>query len=113
MRSLIILLLFALTLPVSAGSDDADRFVREAEYYHKKADGYRREAAYYLKKAEQYERDAAYYTKKGKTVTAKSYQRKAKRAMDNYKIQLEYASRADEKAADCLRRAARNIERQH
>ena len=27
-------------------ADDANRYVREAEYYQKKADGYRREAAY-------------------------------------------------------------------
>lgn len=94
-------------------ADDADRYVREAEYYQKKADGYRREAAYYLKKAEQYERDAAYYTKKGKTDTAKSCQRKAKRAMDNYKTQRRYASCADEKAADYLKRASNALEGQH
>ncbi len=41
-------------------ADAADRYVREAECYQKKADGYRREAAYYLKKAEQYDQAAAY-----------------------------------------------------
>lgn len=35
-----------------ARRDDADRYVREAEYYQKKAVGYRREASYFLKKAE-------------------------------------------------------------
>ena len=91
-------------------ADDADRYVREAEYYQKKADGYRREAAYYLKMAEQYERDAAYYTKKGKTDTAKSYQRKAKRALHRYQTQLRYASSADEKVADYLKRASNALE---
>lgn len=72
MRSLIVLILLALTVPMYAGRDDADRYIREAEYYQKKADGYRREAAYYLRKAEQYERDAAYYTKKGKLILQKA-----------------------------------------
>ena len=91
-------------------ADAADRYVREAEYYQKKADRYRREAAYYLKKAEQYDQAAAYYTKQGKTDTAKSYQRKAKRAMDSYKTQLTYASTADEKAVDYLKRASNALE---
>lgn len=90
-------------------ADDVERFVREAEYYQKKADGYRREAAYYMKKAEGYQRDAAYYTKKGKTDTAKSYQRKASRAMDDYKTRLRYAANADDKAADYLKRASRIV----
>ncbi len=111
MRWLIVLMMMAFFVPMYANQDDADRYVREAEYYQKKADGYRREAAYYLKKAEQYERDAAYYTKKGKTDTAKCYQRKAKRAMDNYKTQFRYASNANQKAADKLKRAARLLER--
>ena len=34
------------------------RYVKEAEYYPRKADNYRREAQYYLKKAQGCERDA-------------------------------------------------------
>lgn len=96
---------------LSSYADDADRYVREAEYYLKKVDGYRREAAYYLKKAEQFDRDAAYYTKRGKTDTAKSYQSRAKRAIDSYKTQLRYASSSDEKAANYLKRASNALER--
>lgn len=36
--------------PVQTFADDAARYIREAEYYQKKADSYRREAAYYLKR---------------------------------------------------------------
>ncbi len=87
-------------------ADAADRYVREAEYYQKKADGYRREAAYYLKKAEGYQREAAYHTKIGKTDRARSYQRKATRALADYKTQLRYATNADNKAAEYLHRAS-------
>ena len=90
-------------------ADDIDRYVREAEYYLKKADGHRREAAYYLKKAERYQHEAAYYTKKGKTDQAKSFQRKLTRAMNDYKTQLRYAADADDKAADYLRRASTKL----
>lgn len=86
-------------------ADDADHYIREAEYYQKKADGHRREAAYYLKKAEGYRREAAYYTKKGKTDQAGNYQRKATRAMTDYKTQLRYATNADNKAVGYLHRA--------
>ncbi len=92
-------------------SRQAERYVKEAEYYQKKADGYRREARYYMKKAEGYEREAAYYTKKGNTDRAKDYQRRASRAMDSYKTQMRYAANADDKAADYLKRAARLLER--
>lgn len=108
MARIVILLILALFSFYIVYAHETDQYVREAEYYQKKADGYRREATFYLKKAEQYERDALYYTKKGKTDTAKCYQRKAKRAMDNYKAQLRYASNADQKAADNLKRAARD-----
>ena len=111
MARIVILLILALFSFYSVYAHEVDQYVREAEYYQKKADGYRREATFYLKKAEQYERDAVYYTKKGKTDTAKYYQRKAKRAMDNYKTQFRYASNANQKAADKLKRAARLLER--
>lgn len=84
----------------------AKRYTQEAEYYQKKADGYRREAQYYLKRAESYQREAAYYTRKGNADRAKDYNRRADRAMDDYKRQMRYAADADEKAADYLRRAA-------
>lgn len=90
-------------------ADDVDRYIREAEYYQKKADSYRREAAYHLKKAESYQREAAYYTKKGKTDIAKGYQRKAEREMDSYRTQLNYAAKAEDKAADYLKRASNLI----
>lgn len=89
----------------------AQRYTQEAEYYQKKADGYRREAQYYLKKAEGYQREAAYYTRKGDTDRAKDYNRRAARAMDDYKIQIQYAANADEKAADYLKRAARLLKK--
>lgn len=89
----------------------AKRYTQEVEYYQKKADGYRREAQYYLKKAEGYQREAAYYTQKGDTDRAKDYNRRADRAMDDYKTQMRYAANADEKAADYLKRAARLLQK--
>lgn len=89
----------------------AQRHTQEAEYYQKKADGYRREAQYYLKKAEGYQRDATYYTRKGDADRAKDYNRRADRAMDDYKTQMRYAANADEKAADYLKRAARLLQK--
>lgn len=89
----------------------AKRYTQEAEYYQKKADGYRREAQYYLKKAEGYQREAAYYTRRGDTDRAKDYNRRADRAMDDYKTPMRYAANADEKAADNLKRAARLLQK--
>lgn len=89
----------------------AKRYTQEAEYYQKKADGYRREAQYCLKKAEGFQREAAYYTRKGDTDRAKDYNRRADRAMDDYKPQMRYAANADEKAADYLKRAARLLQK--
>lgn len=107
-------IIFTLLLSIvcmTAYADDynerqARRYTQEAEYYQKKADGYRREAQYYLKKAEGYQREAAYYTRKGDTDRAKDYNRRADRAMDDYKTQMRYAANADEKAADYLRKAS-------
>lgn len=87
------------------------RYTQEAEYYQKKADGYRREAQHYLKKAEGYQREAAYYIRKGDTDRAMDYNRRADRAMDDYKTQMRYAANADEKAADYLKRAARLLQK--
>lgn len=92
-------------------SRQAERYVKEAEYYQKKADGHRHEAQYYLKKAESYQKEAAYYTRKGKTDRAKDYQRKASRAMDDYRTQMRYAANADDKAADYLRKASNLLRR--
>lgn len=89
----------------------AKRYTQEAEYYQKKANGYRREAQYHLKKAEGYQREAAYYTRKGDTDRAKDYNRRADRAMVDYKAQMRYAANADEKAADYLKRAARLLQK--
>lgn len=89
----------------------AKRYTQEAEYYQKKADGYHKEAQYYLKKAEGYQREAAYYTRKGDTDRAKDYNRRADRAMVDYKTQMRYAANADEKAADYLKRAARLLQK--
>ncbi len=112
-RFLVSLILCSLTAQFVFADDSrqAERYVKEAEYYQKKADGYRREARYYLKKAEGYEREATYYTKKGNTDRANDYQRRASRAMDSYKTQMRYAANADDKAADYLKRAARLLER--
>lgn len=107
MRYVLFLIIMVIASSINcAYADNADRYVREAEYYQKKADGYRREAQYYLKKAEGYTKEAAYYTRKGKTDRVKDYQRKATRAMDDYKTQLRYAANADDKAAHCLKRAS-------
>lgn len=112
MRYVLFLFIMAITGSLTcAYADNAEQYVREAEYYQKKSDGYRREAHYYLKKAEGYEREAVYYTRKGNTDRAKDYQRKATRAMDNYKTQLGYAANADDKAADYLNRAARLLKK--
>ena len=89
----------------------ARQYTQEAEYYQKKADGYRREAQYYLKKAEGYQREAAYYTRKGDVDRATSYTRRANSAMDDYKTQMRYASNADDKAADYLKKAARLLQK--
>ncbi len=112
-RFLVSLILCSLTAQFVFADDSrqAERYVKEAEYYQKKADGYRREARYYLKKAEGYEREAAYYTGKGNTNRAKDYQRRASRAMDDYKTQMRYAANADDKAADYLKRAAKLLQK--
>ena len=108
MRYVLFVIIMAITgCLTNAYADNADRYVREAEYYQKKTDSYRREAKYYLKKAEGYTREAAYYTRKGKTSRAKGYQKKAAKAMDDYKTQLRYAANAEDKAADYLKRASR------
>lgn len=105
-----IIFLFVFTSVVSAQDDyylkKAMGYQREAEYYQKKAEGYRREAEYYLKKAEGYQKEAAYYTKRGKIENARTYTGYADNSMDKYKIQVRYATTADEKAAQYLRWAA-------
>lgn len=113
MLRLVVTLIFCSVSFLFVFADDsrqAKRYVKEAEYYQKKADGYRREAQYYLKKAEDYERKAAYHTRKGKTDRAKYYQRKASQAMDCYRTQMRYAARADDEAADYLKRASRLLQ---
>lgn len=110
-RVAIIFTLLLSIVCITAYADDyyarqAKQYTKEAEYYQKKADGYRREAQYYLKKAEGYQREAAYYTRKGDADRAKDYNRRADRAMDDYKTQMRYAANADEKAADYLRKAS-------
>lgn len=112
----VILTLLLSLVCISAYADDysarqAKRYTQEAEYYQKKADGYRREAQYYLKKAEGYQREAAYYTRKGDADRAKDYNRRADRAMDDYKTQMRYAANADDKAADYLRKASNALRR--
>lgn len=96
---------------MASSDSQAGRYVREAQYYQKKADNHRKEAAYHLKKAESYQREASYYTKKSKTDTAKGYLRKAEREMDSYRTQLNYAAIAEDKAADYLKRAARLLQK--
>lgn len=110
-RLAIIFCLLMSLFCMTAHADDysarqAKQYTQEAEYYQKKADGYRREAQYYLKKTEGYQREAAYYTRKGDTDRAKDYNRRADRAMEDYKTQIRYAANADDKAADYLRKAA-------
>ena len=112
----VILTLLLSLVCISAYADDysarqAKRYTQEAEYYQKKADGYRREAQYYLKKAEGYQREAAYYTRKGDADRAKDYNRRADRAMDDYKTQMRYAANADDKATDYLRKASNALRR--
>lgn len=89
----------------------AKQYMKEAEYYKKRADGCRREAQYYLKKAEGYQHEAAYYTRKGNPNRAKDYTRRANNAMDNYKTQMRYASNADDKAADYLNKAGKLLQK--
>ena len=100
---LILALLFSVVATASAQSSRAQSYQREAEYYQKRAENYRREAAYYLKKAEEYQREAAYYTKRGDIKSANIQRDYAKRAMNNYELQMRYAAEADEKAAMYLR----------
>lgn len=113
MRFIVTLILCAISAQFlfADNSRQAERYVKEAEYYQKRADNYRREAQFYLKKAEAYERDAAYYTKRENTDRAKDYQRKASRAMDDYKTQMRYAANADDRAADYLRKASNLLRR--
>lgn len=115
-RFVIILTTLLCAIIAYSATDDynfqqAKRYTQEAEYYQKKADGYRREAQYCLKKAEGYQREAAYHTRKGDADRAKDYNRRADRAMDDYKTQMRYAANADEKAADYLKRAARFLQK--
>lgn len=107
-RFIVTLIICAISanLLFADNSRQTDRYVKEAEYYQKKADNYRREAHFYLKKAEGYKREAAYYTKKGKTNRAKDFVRKASRAMEDYRTQMRYAANADDRAADYLRKAS-------
>lgn len=112
----IILITLICALAAFSATDDyyvrqARRYTQEAEYYQKKADGYRREAKYYLKKAEGYQREAAYYTRRGDAGRAKDYNRRADRAMDDYKTHMRYAANADDTAADYLKRAARLLQK--
>ena len=112
MKRIIMMLMVALCSLTAFSLDDYDArraksYTQEAEYYQRKADSYRREAQYYLRQAESYQRDAAYYTRKGDASRARDYNRKAERAMDNYKTQMRYASNAEERAADYLKKAAR------
>ena len=107
-RIAIIFCLLMSFVSMTAYADDysarqSKQYTQEAVYYQKKADGYRREAQYYLKG---YQREAAYYTRKGDADRAKDYNRRADRAMDDYKTQMRYAANADDKAADYLRKAA-------
>lgn len=108
-RFIVTLIICAISanLLFADNSRQADRYVKEAEYYQKKADNYRREAQYNLKKAEGYEREEAYYTKKGNTDRAKDFQRKASRAMEYYWTKMRYATNADDRAADYLRKASK------
>lgn len=109
--SLLLSLVCTTTYADDYNARQAKKYTQEAEYYQKKADGYRREAQYYLKKAEGYQREAAYYTRKGDTDRAKDYNRRADRAMDDYKTQMRYAKNADETAADYLRKASNALRR--
>lgn len=117
MHRLVTLILAVLFTAIAYSATDdyntrqAKQYTKEAEYYQKKADNHRREAQYYLKKAEGYQREAAYYTRKGNADRAKDYNRRAERAMDNYKTQMRYAANADDKAADYLKRAARLLQK--
>lgn len=113
-RAIILITCVSAFVPISMHADDyhsqqANQYSREAQYYQRQADGYRREAQYYLKKAEGYEREAAYYTKKGDVSRAKDYQRRASRAMDDYRTQMRYAANASDKAADYFKRASKAL----
>ena len=110
-RTLLITLALLFALPMMSKPDEydlrrAESYRREAEYYQRKADSYRREAAYYMRKAEGYQREAAYYSRRGDADRASYYTRQAGNALDNYKTQMRYASDADSRAADYMRRAA-------
>ncbi len=107
-RFFVTLILCAISaqLLFADNSWQTDRYIKETEYYQRKAESHRKEAAYHLKKAESYQREAAYYTRKGKTETAKGYQRKAEREKDFYRNQLNYAAKIEVKAADYLKRAS-------
>lgn len=89
----------------------AKQYMKEAEYYQKRADGCRREAQYYLKKAEGYQHEAAYYTRKGDVDRAKDYTRRAKSAMDDYTTQIRYAANADDKAAEYIKKATKLLQK--
>lgn len=115
-RLLTLFLCFICSVAAFSAPDDYDtklakQYTQEAEYYQKKAEGYRREAQYYQKKAEGYEREAAYYSKKGLGYREKNYLDLAKTAMDNYETQMRYATNADDKAADYLKRAVRLLQK--
>ncbi len=107
-RFIITLILCTLSAHIlfADNGKQVDCYIKEAEYYQRKADNYRREVQYDLKKAERYERDMAYHTKKGNTDWAKDFQRKASKAMEDYRTQMRYAANADDKAADYLHKAS-------
>ena len=78
--------------------DKTQQYLREAEYYNKKAEMYERDAAYYTKKAESYMRQADYYSRKKNSSRAQVYTRYAKDALSKANLRLKWANDAREKA---------------
>lgn len=112
LRFFVTLFLFAVAIPFvnAEDSQQAQRYVKEAEYYQRQAESYRSDAESYLRKAKSAESDAAYYLRNKRYDKARDCCRKAADAMDNYQNWLNSACNSASKAEDYLRKAANALD---
>ncbi len=84
----------------------AESYARQAEYYQRQADSYHRDAQYYQRQAESEQRDALYYIRQGNGSRANDCQNRASNAIYRYKLKMQSAADAYERACYYLKQAA-------
>ena len=109
--AIIALTISALSATSAPDKRQAESHARQAEYYQREAASARRDADYYAREAESARRDALYYIRNGNASRARSCRERADRAIYNYRSKIDAARRADDRAADYLRRATDALER--